>query len=195
MLSSRARGVFAHVTEPAGRRLARAGISPDAITLLGLAGSLLAAVLVALGMLRWGGVLLLLAGLADMLDGAVAKASGPPRRWGAFLDSVTDRVSDAAVVVALLWLAAVTRDPALALLEAAVLVGAFMVSYVRARAEALGFTCNVGIAERPERVLVFGIALITGLIDPALWLLLVATLVTVGQRIVAVGTQSRRDAP
>src|SRR5919112_924493 len=155
VLSSKARDTFRHVTEPAGHALARAGITANGLTAVGLAGSLGAGALIATGRPAIGGAVSLLSGLPDMLDGAVAKASGRASRRGAFLDSVVDRLSDAAVLTGVIW-----------------------------------FACNVGIAERPERVIVLGFALLLGHAEAGLWVLVAGTAITVAQRILVVWQQS-----
>src|SRR5215211_5077505 len=160
VLSSKARDTFRHVTEPAGHALAKAGITANSLTAIGLAGSLGAGALIATGQPEIGGAVSLLSGLPDMLDGAVAKASGRTSRRGAFLDSVVDRLSDAAVLAGIVWLGIASNQPRVAVLAATVMALSLIVSYVKARAESLGFACHVGIAERPERVIVLGIALL-----------------------------------
>jgi CDP-diacylglycerol---glycerol-3-phosphate 3-phosphatidyltransferase len=190
VLSSKARDTFRHVTEPAGHALAKAGITANGLTAVGLAGSLGAGVLIATGQPVVGGAVSLLSGLPDMLDGAVAKASGRVSRRGAFLDSVVDRLSDAAVLSGVIWLALVRDLVAMAMLAAVVLGLSLVVSYIKARAESLGFACNVGIAERPERVIVLGLALLLGHAEAGLWVLVAGTAVTVVQRILVVWQQS-----
>jgi CDP-diacylglycerol--glycerol-3-phosphate 3-phosphatidyltransferase len=121
VLSSKARDTFRHVTEPAGYALAKAGITANSLTGIGLAGSLGAGALIATGRPVVGGAVSLLSGLPDMLDGAVAKASGRSSRRGAFLDSVVDRLSDAAVLAGLIWYAAIRDQDAMAMLAALLL--------------------------------------------------------------------------
>jgi CDP-diacylglycerol--glycerol-3-phosphate 3-phosphatidyltransferase len=183
LLSSKARAVARHVVDPVGQALARAGVTANALTIAGLAGSAAAGALVGAGWTTIGGAVTLLAGLPDMLDGAVAKASGSAGARGAFLDSVTDRLSDGAILLGVIWLAADTDQPRVAVLAALVLTLSQIVSYTKARAQSLGFTCDVGIAERAERVVVLGLALLLGLLEAGLWVLAVATAVTVGQRV------------
>ena len=190
MLSSKARDTFRHVTEPAGHALAKAGITANGLTAVGLAGSLAAGALIATGEPVIGGAVSLLSGLPDMLDGAVAKASGRVSRRGAFLDSVVDRLSDAAVLTGVVWFALVRDHVAMAMLAALVLSLSLVVSYIKARAESLGFACNVGIAERPERVIVLGFALLLGHAEAGLWVLVAGTAITVVQRIMVVWQQS-----
>jgi CDP-diacylglycerol--glycerol-3-phosphate 3-phosphatidyltransferase len=190
VLSSKARDTFRHVTEPAGHALAKAGITANGLTAIGLAGSLGAGALIATGQPVLGGAVSLLSGLPDMLDGAVAKASGRVSRKGAFLDSVVDRVSDAAVLSGVIWFA-VTRDLGVMAMLAAVVLGlSLIVSYIKARAESLGFACNVGIAERPERVIVLGLALLLGHAEAGLWVLVAGTAITVVQRVLVVWQQT-----
>ena len=135
MLSSKARDTFRHVTEPAGQALAKVGVTANSLTAVGLAGSLGAGALIATGQPVVGGAVSLLSGLPDMLDGAVAKASGRDSRRGAFLDSVVDRLSDAAVLAGLIWFAVVRDLAAMAMLAALVLGLSLIVSYIKARAE------------------------------------------------------------
>ena len=136
----------------------------------------------------------------DMVDGAVARAGGRGSRFGAVLDSSCDRVADAAVFGALAWYFARHDQPALLLASLLCLVLGSLTSYIKARAEGAGFTCNVGIAERSERLIVVlvgtGLSDFPGLHVPyvqaiALWLLVAASTITVGQRIGTVRRQSR----
>jgi phosphatidylinositol phosphate synthase len=187
--SNKARNSFRHVTEPAGHALAKAGFTANSLTVIGLAGSVSAGVLIASGHARVGGLLSLLSGLPDMLDGAVAKATGRNSRRGAFLDSVVDRLSDAAVLAGIIWLGIASNQPRIAVLAAMVMALSLIVSYVKARAESLGYECNVGIAERPERVVVLGIALLVGHVLAGLWVLVVAAAITVVQRVMRVWQQ------
>jgi CDP-diacylglycerol--glycerol-3-phosphate 3-phosphatidyltransferase len=194
LLSSKARRAVSHVVDPVGQSLARAGVTANTLTVLGLVGSVAAGVLVGSGHTAIGGAVTLLAGLPDMLDGAVAKASGSAGARGAFLDSVVDRLSDAAVLLGVVWLGAATDQPRIAVLAGLVMALSLIVSYVKARAQSLGFSCEVGIAERPERILVLGAALLFGLLEIGLWLLVAATAVTVVQRVVTVWRQAS-EAP
>jgi CDP-diacylglycerol---glycerol-3-phosphate 3-phosphatidyltransferase len=190
MLSSKARTAINRVTEPMGRALARTGLTANSLTVIGLVGSVGAGVLVGAGQERLGGLVTLLAGIPDLLDGAVAKARGSSGPRGAFLDSVVDRLSDVAVLLGVVWLAAGQDRPRLAVLAALVMALALVISYVKARAQSLGFSCEVGIAERPERVLLLGGFLLLGLIEIGLWVLLVLTAITVVQRVWTVWRQA-----
>ena len=186
---------------PLGRSLANAGVTPDMVTLAGTVGATVAALICYprgeffVGtLLVWGFVMF------DMVDGAVARAGGGGSRFGAVLDSSCDRVADAAVFGALAWYFARHDQPALLLASLLCLVLGSLTSYIKARAEGAGFTCNVGIAERSERLIVVlvgtGLSDFPGLHVPyvqaiALWLLVAASTVTVGQRITTVWRQSR----
>ena len=173
------------------------GITPDTLTLTGLAVTVVAAVLIGLGLLIPGGLVLLFAGLFDILDGAVARVTNRVRPFGAFLDSTTDRYAEIVTYTALLYYF-VTRSggqlPAMLVIVA--LGGSLLVSYVRARAQSLGFTCDGGLLARPERVVITVIGLVVPhLLIPALWVLAVLTNLTALQRIRLVWREARRAAP
>ena len=200
MLGIHARPQINKVIEPVARRLAGWGVTPDALTVigtLGVAGG-------ALGFYPRGeffvGTLVISAFVfSDMLDGAVARVRGTSGPWGAFLDSTLDRVGDGAIFGALaLWYAGDGDSTMMCAVAIYDLVAGAVTSYAKARAESLGMTCNVGIAERSERLIT--ILVLTGLsglfdvpvlIRVALWGLAVATTVTVVQRVVEVRRQSR----
>lgn len=176
--------------------LQRARLSPNALTVMGLLICAAAAALVAAGYLTAGGVVLLVASLFDILDGALARVTGKTYRFGAFLDSTTDRYAEAFTYIALLWYflfrAHHTLEPMLIIFA---LTGSLLVSYVRARAQSLGFNCEGGVLARPERVVITVIGLIVSpLLVWALWILAVLTNLTAVQRIYLVWQQSRRMA-
>jgi CDP-diacylglycerol--glycerol-3-phosphate 3-phosphatidyltransferase len=187
--------------DPMGRALVRAGVSPDAVTVAGtvgvVAGSLAFA---ARGQLVAATVVITLMALVDVLDGAMARAKGTSTRYGALLDSAMDRVADGAIFGALAWWTAGSDQPVTAALCLVCLVGGQVVSYVKARAESLGFTCDVGFAERMERLVLVGVgALVTGFgvawgLAAALWLLAPLTLATVVQRLLHVRRQQPVEA-
>jgi CDP-diacylglycerol---glycerol-3-phosphate 3-phosphatidyltransferase len=182
---------------PVGASLARVGVSPDAITYLGVGLHAVAAALIVDGRLLAAGILSIVAALSDAFDGAVAKARGMTSAFGAFLDSTTDRLSDALVFVPIAWLYGVAPDiaerdrPWVAALALATLVLSFLVSYTKARAESLGYDCNVGIAERGERLLVMIAALVFDLVPIGLLVLAVLSLATFVQRMAHVRAQAR----
>ncbi len=171
-----------------GRVIGATGISPNALTLLGLVLNAAAGGIVAAGWLAPGGVTLLVASAFDMLDGAVARATGRVSHFGAFLDSVVDRYAEAVVLIGLVVVLTQAGDTLLTIVVVAALVGSLLVSYARARAEGLGVDCEVGILQRPERVIVLAVGLLAPgyLLVPALWLLAIVTNVTVVQRILHV---------
>lgn len=191
------RPALSRVLTPVGETLARTGLTPNAITVTGTVGVVAAAlVFYPRGDLFWGTVVITVFVLFDMLDGAVARVTGTTSTWGAFLDSCMDRVADAAIFSGLvLWLTGGGHNELLAVLALFCLVAGALVSYVKARAEGLGYTCNVGIAERTERLIVVLVgAGLSGLGVPyalhiGLWLLAAASAVTVVQRFAIVHKQ------
>ncbi|PZS26141.1 MAG: hypothetical protein DLM59_18845 [Pseudonocardiales bacterium] len=198
MLNVLARARVSRVIDPLGTWLARTGLSADAVTVIGTSGAVAAAVIfLSRGLFFVGTLVIWFFVMFDMLDGAVARARGTASRWGAFLDSTLDRVADAAVFGTLIWWFGGAGDsPALLLAGLLCLVLGSLTSYVKARAEGLGMTCNVGFAERTERLIIILVG--TGLnglgvpyaLAAALWLLVGASLITVAQRLVEVRRQS-----
>jgi CDP-diacylglycerol--glycerol-3-phosphate 3-phosphatidyltransferase len=142
--------------------MGRLGISPAVFTLFGLLLAVGAGVAFAFGRLRTGAVLVLAAGFADMVDGAVARANESGSAFGAFMDSVVDRYSEAAYLTGLMYYYAAARDARMALLVVLVLSGSVFVSYTKARAESLIDECKVGIMERPERVMLLALGYLVG---------------------------------
>lgn len=177
---------------PFASGLVHAGLTANAVTVLGFCITIAAAVLVATGTLFAGGLVLLAGAGFDMLDGAVARASGGGSPRGAFLDSTLDRLSDAALFLGAFWWLSEQGDTLGVWLTLAAMVLSFMVSYVRARAEGLGFSCRVGIAERPERIIALAAGLLFGLLVPAMALLVVGSAVTVLQRCAHVWKQAAK---
>jgi CDP-diacylglycerol---glycerol-3-phosphate 3-phosphatidyltransferase len=193
MLDTRWRAGLERGFRPVGARLQQIGISADQVTLLGLAASLACAVAIASGHLGWGAFFLFIAGMTDVLDGAVAKSGGTAGPRGAFFDSVCDRVSDGVVMGGAAWYYA-GRDPHLGVLALAVAVFSLLVSYERARAESLGLTGKGGLMERAERMMVLGLGLTFGYLTLALWLLFGLTGMTVVQRFVLVWRQATPES-
>jgi CDP-diacylglycerol--glycerol-3-phosphate 3-phosphatidyltransferase len=197
-----ARQVVAVVVEPVARGLLRLGISPDAITVLGLLGTCVGA-LVFFPQEKWllGTLVVILFIFSDLLDGTMARLSGRAGPWGAFLDSTLDRVGDAAILGGIAMGLVHGGDDRSAAVAIGCLVGGLVVSYAKARAEGLGAECNVGIAERTERLIIQGIGVVLfGFGVPyalpiALWVLLALTWITVGQRIWHVRKQLLRPTP
>jgi len=159
-------------------------ISPNALSLVGFLLSLLAASQVALGHLLWGGLLVLLAGFVDLLDGAVARLGGQATPFGAVLDSALDRLSESAVLVGLV---VHFGGSSLVYLIYAVLVGSFLVSYIRARGEGLGLVMETGLFTRGERVVVLAVGLVFPVVLwPALALIALLSWFTVGERLFSI---------
>jgi CDP-diacylglycerol--glycerol-3-phosphate 3-phosphatidyltransferase len=184
--------------DPLGRALVRAGVSPDVVTLIGTVGVVAASIgLVAHGRFIAATVVITACCLLDVLDGSMARARGQTSRFGALLDSTMDRIADGALFASLVWWFFVSGDRLIALVALVCLIAALLVSYVKARAEGLGFSCDVGIAERMERLIIVGIGgLLTGAglawgLSAALWLLAVLSVITVGQRLEHVRRQAR----
>lgn len=179
-----------------GEILARSGLTPNALTAIGLALNVLVAAVIAAGHLVPGGILLLVASGFDMLDGAVARATGTVTRFGGFLDSTIDRYSEAVVLGGVLVYVLGTDDYWLgALLVFVATIGSIMISYARARAEAAGWKASVGLLARPERVVVLAIGLLTGHVIAALWILAIGTQATVVTRMAHVWRLSRAVEP
>ncbi len=156
--------------------------SPNSLTIIGFLITVLAAFIIPYN-IRLGGIVILIGGLFDMFDGIVARTRGKTTRFGAFLDSVLDRYSDAFLFLAIAWYLAEKGNHTGAFLSLGTLVGAFLISYARARAEGIGESCHTGIMERPERIILLIFATLTGWIMPVLWIMLVLTHITVIQRI------------
>jgi len=188
------RPVFNRLTEPVANALARTPVTPNAITVIGTVGVAAGALalfptghLFAGTLVCWGFV------MADMLDGALARVKGTSGKFGAFLDSTLDRVADASVFAGLAaWFVLGGHSRLLAGVAVFCLVSGALVSYAKARAEGLGIRCDVGLAERSERMLVALVAAgLSGLGVPyvlaiGLWLLAAASTFTFGQRVLAV---------
>jgi CDP-diacylglycerol---glycerol-3-phosphate 3-phosphatidyltransferase len=199
VLGINARPAVAKVLAPLVARLARAGVTPDMVTVTGTLGSIAAAVfLIGTGHLFWGASAVTLLVLLDLLDGALARARGGGSLFGAVLDSTGDRASDAAIFASLAWWFSSGGDNRLLVLLALVcLVLGVLTSYIKARAEGVGLSADVGIVERTERlILVLTGTGLLGLGVPyalhvALSLLVVGSAITVGQRFVAVHRSAR----
>ena len=173
---------FGHFLDRPLGNLARAvPFHPNTLTVAGFLLTVMAS-LVLVRSLAFGGVLVIIGGLFDVFDGVVARVNEKQTRFGAFLDSVLDRFSDAFILLAVgLNLFRHGNMPGMALCVLT-LVSSFLVSYVRARAEGLGKNCKEGLMERPERIVLFSLGAITGFMVPILWILFILTQFTVFQR-------------
>jgi CDP-diacylglycerol--glycerol-3-phosphate 3-phosphatidyltransferase len=196
MFDGRWRSSFERGLQPVGANIRRAGITADLLTAFGLMTAVGASIAIASGALRGGLLLVILAAVPDLLDGAVAKASGTASRRGAFFDSVSDRVTDALLLGGVAWYLASADGGHAAILPLAVLAVSSLISYERAKAESLGFDARGGVMERAERIILlcFGL-LFDSLLVPILWIMLVLTTFTAIQRFVKVWRQASAERP
>jgi CDP-diacylglycerol--glycerol-3-phosphate 3-phosphatidyltransferase len=178
------RSIGERAIAPVVAALQRLHVHPHAVTVAGTLATVYAAWLAYGGLFLWSGVVVALAGLADLADGALARATGRSSRFGAVLDSACDRVSEAALLMGLaLWFAN-TGDLVGVAIALVALVSSFLVSYLRARGEGLGLDVKVGLCTRPERVIVLALGLLTGFVFIAVSLIALCSSVTVVQRLV-----------
>lgn len=188
------RAAYVKLSTPVAKGALRIGLSPDGVTILGTAGTVVAALtLFPIGQLWWGAVAVWFFVLADMLDGAMARVRGGGTRFGAVLDAACDRIADGAVFCGLMWWAAFGLDsPSLVVATLICLVTSQVISYIKARAEASGLRGDGGFIERPERLII--VLAGAGLSDLpffplpwalpiAMWVLAAASLITVAQRL------------
>jgi CDP-diacylglycerol---glycerol-3-phosphate 3-phosphatidyltransferase len=177
-----------------GRFLANLGLTANMLTVIGLVLNGIVAIVIGSGHEVIGGFLLLVASAFDMLDGAVARATGTTSKFGGFLDSTLDRYSEAVVYLGVLVLMLDSDDAKTgAILVLISATGALLISYARARAEAAGYSASVGLVARPERVILLGLCLIFGKPLWALWILAIATHLTAATRIVHVWRLSTQE--
>ena len=176
---------------PLVRLLSALRVRPDTLTVLGWTLSVGSAVLFGLGYARIAGVVMLLGGLFDALDGAVARESNRMSAFGAFLDSTLDRLSEAAIFVGIIFFYAAAR-PYEALLAGAAMTFSLLTSYARARAEGLNIECQVGLLERAGRVVILSAFSIAGLLTVGLCLVAAGALITTAQRILDVRGATRK---
>lgn len=196
-----ARKAVSGLVEPPARLLLRLHVSPDVVTLVGTAGAVaVSLIFLPQGLFVLAVVLLTVLTLSDLLDGTMARMSGTSGPWGNFLDATLDRISDGAIFGGLALYGAFNDQPWITAAATLALVTGQVTSYSKARAEAVGATANVGIAERAERLILIAFAtLLTGLGVPyvlpaALWLLGALGLITIGQRMLTVRRQLRPAA-
>ena len=184
-----------YLTEPAVRLLGKTSVTPDAISWFGFLLAVGAAVLIIKEHLVAAGFLVLISGFFDILDGALARRINRTTRFGAILDSTLDRLSEAVLLLGILVLYAREQSFAPILLVGIALLGSLMVSYTRARAEALGLECQIGLFTRTERVIVLALGLllsqIAGALVIALTIIVVFSFFTIGQRLVYVWQQTK----
>ena len=195
MFDGRFRAPIERAVRPVGAAIRRTGLTADHLTVLGIVFAVAAAVAIGRGELQVGLVLVILAALPDMLDGAVAKASDSASQRGAFFDSVVDRLTDSVLFGGVAWHFASTESAHLAILPMAVMGASSLISYQRAKAESLGLNAKGGLMERAERIIVlcFGL-LFDVLLVPVMWVMLMLTAVTALQRFVLVWRQAEVSA-
>ena len=203
LLSNDKRDRFRAIVQPYAAGLAKIGLTPNMLTLIGFGIAIAAAVLAGIESWFWAGIVSVVAGSFDMLDGAVARATGTTSKFGAFMDSTFDRWGEGVIYVGIVAGAAAAESQVTALLAVLAAVCAFMVSYTRAKAEGLGFSGEVGIAPRPERIVILGVGLVaaglTGGPGASIWLqlalgaIVVLTTITVIQRILHVRRQAAQS--
>jgi CDP-diacylglycerol--glycerol-3-phosphate 3-phosphatidyltransferase len=191
MISKYGRQAFALPVTYTASLLRRLGFTPNGLTYTGFFLTIVSAGFLAAGLFFWGGLILLVAAFFDMLDGALARTTEQSSAFGAFLDSTLDRYSESVTFLGLVFYYASqgTARTEIVLIFV-IIVGSMMVSYTRARAEALQLDCKVGILQRPERVLLLIASLLIGWVMPVLWVLAIMTNVTAVQRIYEVYVQT-----
>ncbi len=196
MFDGNFRTPFERGMAPVGRSLHRAGVSPDLVTALGVVMAAACAVAIGAGLFPLAVLLLALTGLPDALDGAVAKAAGRSGPRGAYLDSVSDRLSDGLLFGGCVWYYLGTDDPRNAIVPFGVFLAAGMVSYQRAKAESLGYEAKGGLMERAERFIALGFGLLFfPILLWVLWAMLILTTWTAITRFNKVWRQATVDQP
>ena len=185
------RKLFKNVLDAIGGFLNRLGIRPNIVTAMGLIGNLVASVLIAMGWLFWGGLVAMIVGPLDALDGTMARLRKESGKYGAFVDSVTDRYSEIVLYGGLLVYFIENGTMLDALLVFFAAVGSIMVSYVRARAESLDYSSKIGILTRAERYIVLIPGIILGYPRISLWILAVLANFTAIQRFLYVRSQAK----
>lgn len=185
------------LTEPAARVIAKTGITPNALTIIGLLLNVGVAWVLSKGpeYFLLGGFLILIVGAFDLLDGALARVTGRITRFGGLLDSTLDRYSEAVLLFGLLWFYAWQQGTLEVILIFATIVGSMLISYVRARAEGMGLDCHVGIMRRTIRILTLAFGLLINQVTIILWILAVLTNLTAAQRLFYVWRWTRKEPP
>jgi len=167
-LTSWHKAIAEHITEPTAKILARTPLTPNIITWAGFGITVIAGALAATEHFLAAGIVVLAAGLCDMLDGALARTTGKTTRFGAILDSTLDRLSEAVILISLLSIFVRSQLVAESILAAVALAGSLIVSYTRARMEGLGIECKAGLFTRPERIVILALGLLLSRFDNAL---------------------------
>ncbi len=184
------RKTFKGVLDTIATAVNKTGILPNTVTILGLAGTIFGAYLLATGKIFWGGLVILVTGPIDALDGTMARLRGEQTEFGAFVDSVTDRYSELFILAGLLFYYVGKQESLNTILVYFAAAGSVLVSYVKARAEGLGFTAKVGLLSRVERYLIIAPALLLNVPHIALWIIAILANFTALQRIFFVRRQA-----
>ena len=193
MVSDIGRKLLAEPLARLARWLVGLGVTPNMLTYTGFALAVITAITLGAGYLRLGGIIVVFAAFFDTLDGAVARETNQTSSFGAFIDSTLDRYSESVVLLGLAYYYSASVEFRMQLVLVFVtIVGSLMVSYTRARAEALDIECKVGILQRPERIILLAFGLLTGWMLPILWILAIFTNFTTLQRIRAVYQNTRQ---
>jgi CDP-diacylglycerol--glycerol-3-phosphate 3-phosphatidyltransferase len=191
--TERARVFFKGVLDPLGTFFNKLGLMPNTMTILGLVGNTIGAYFLARGNMLIGGILILLMGPVDALDGTMARLRGEPTKFGAFVDSVTDRYSELVIFMGLLFFYLQKADWLMAGVVYMAAAGSVLVSYARSRGQSLGYDTKVGILTRFERYLVLGPALIFNLPWLGVWIIAIFANLTAIQRILDVRRQAYKE--
>jgi CDP-diacylglycerol---glycerol-3-phosphate 3-phosphatidyltransferase len=184
------RVLFKGILDPLATFFNWLGLMPNTMTLLGLIGNIIGAILLAMGHMTWGGLIILIMGPVDALDGSMARLRGMAGQFGAFVDSVTDRYSELVIFGGLLYYYTHQHDEVATLLVYAAAAGSVLVSYIRSRGQSLGWDTKVGLLTRMERYLVLAPALIFNIPLVALWIIAIFANITALQRIFDVRRQA-----
>lgn len=184
------RKVFKVIIDPIAKSLLKIGITPNAITAVGFLLSSVSAFFLAQGKFTLGGIILLVAGPLDVVDGSMARLIGPVTKYGSLIDSVTDRYSELIVLGGLLYYFLGTQNSLACLLIFLAAGGSVLVSYIKARSEALGFNAKVGLLTRVERLLIMIVTLIFNIPLVGLWIIAIGANITAFQRLLFVRKQS-----
>jgi CDP-diacylglycerol---glycerol-3-phosphate 3-phosphatidyltransferase len=184
------------LTDPIVPLISKLKLTPNMMTLCGLVLNLIAAVVIGFGHLVEGGFIFLAAGLFDLLDGALARHMEKVTKFGALFDSVVDRITEGALFLSFVFITSVAVWPFSVIWELVLImlamIGSYMTSYIRARAEGLGIDCTVGLFTRPERVIIITLGLLLSQVFIALAIVVVLSFVTVGQRFAFVWKQAKK---
>lgn len=193
-LTDQLRKRFKHILDPIAAFFNRLGLMPNTMTILGLVGNTIGAILLSQGHMFYGGILILLMGPVDALDGTMARLRGMAGQFGAFVDSVTDRYSELVIFAGLLYYYASQQDILGSMLVFAAAAGSVLVSYIRARGQSLGWDTKIGILTRVERYLVLAPSLILNIAPIGLAIIALFANITALQRIVDVRRQAYQES-